>query len=183
MLGTWPNWWEAELNRVLKTKTSNICSLSLYLNLKTDEYCYTVILIFIFISILFAFQVVCFSSVYFIYSYVPETHLKEMPQLLRDLNQRFQNLPLSFCCSCSRRGTGSGCCSCTWHWNWNWNSRNSHNRVPLAVHLNYTGSSASLSSDGAMHDKLEEHPDPGLHSVSTDSEDFPKPHEFTEIHL
>jgi hypothetical protein len=111
--------------------------------------------------------------VFLIYSYVPETQQTEMPQLVRDLNQRFQHLPLSVCCDTSRHSTR--CCSCG-HW------RNSHNRVPLAVHINYTGSPISLS-DHALRDKQGQFVDPGFHSLSDDSEEFPKPHEFSEVHL
>ena len=41
------------------------------------------------------FQAICFSSIYLIYSYVPETHLKEVPQVQRDLYERFQHSPIA----------------------------------------------------------------------------------------
>ena len=52
---------------------------------------------------------------------MPETHLMEMPQIRRELTQRFEQVPFSDCAgptrSCMRRST--------------------HDRVPLAVHLNF----------------------------------------------
>ena len=65
-------------------------------------------------------QAICFFSIYLIYSYVPETRLKEVPQVQRDLYERFQQSPITIIynfiyqsfnyCNCRKKWIFS-CCS------------------------------------------------------------------------
>lgn len=147
----------------------------------------------------------CFLSVYFIYAYVPETHRKEIPQLLRDLDQRFQHNTALDCICPSRSRTRSAWCRLKWG--------HAHDRVPLAVHLDFRNSSSSstMSSDknvlGTGHSSSMVPASPpseqdcaeteaerdmeigmesrgtGLHSTSEDSEDSSRPHHFSVVKL
>ena len=95
---------------------------------------------------------------------MPETHLMEMPQIRRELTQRFEQVPFSDCAgpkrSCMRRST--------------------HDRVPLAVHLNF-GDPRIVTN--ILQSKKDEMINPGFESVSADSGDFSKQHEVVVVHL
>lgn len=85
------------------------------------------------------YAVVCSVSVYLIFFYVPETHLKEVNQIQRDLHTRFQHYPMKICCDvlslCSRRrdngieGGGYG----------------SHSESPAVLHMQYATPSQTFS--------------------------------------
>lgn len=139
----------------------------------------------------------CFLSVYFIYAYVPETHRKEIPQVLRDLDQRFQH-NAAMECICPSRGRGDRC----FRWG------HPHDRVPLAVHLDFRNPSSTLSSGkkvlGTGHSSCmvpESESPPSeqdgetemergtetrggmLNSMSEDSADSSKAHHFSVVQL
>jgi hypothetical protein len=108
-------------------------------------------------------QIVASAAVLLIYAYVPETHLMEMPQIRRELTQRFEQVPLSDCSGPTR--------SCR---------RSTHDRVPLAVNLNYDDPRIVTN---ILQSKKDEMINPGFDSVSGDSGDFSKDHEVVVVHL
>lgn len=87
----------------------------------------------------------------------------EMPQIRRELTQRFEQVPLSDCSGPTR--------PCR---------RSTHDRVPLAVHLNYDDPRIVTN---ILQSKKDEMINPGFDSVSGDSGDFSKDHEVVVVHL
>jgi SP family galactose:H+ symporter-like MFS transporter len=96
------------------------------------------------------YAVICFVSIYLIFFYVPETHLKEVNQIQRDLHIRFQHWPMKVCCDmlniCFRRrdnGVTGG-------------DYGSNSESPTVLHMGYAGPSEmfSMSSPNLISPEL-----------------------------
>jgi sugar porter (SP) family MFS transporter len=86
------------------------------------------------------YAVVCFVSVYLIFFYVPETHLKEVNQIQRDLHIRFQHYPMKACCNvlamCYPRRRDDGI---------EGGGYGSHSESPAVLHMQYANPSQMFS--------------------------------------